>query len=215
MKITINGLAGAGKGTIAKKFAQESKIQYVDIGLIFRLGAYATSKKGLCLSDLSDLIKRNEISYIWTGEKALVYWGNKDITSFLLVQEITKETSVLSAITDSHNTLTAIANNILQLMGDVICDGRNAGTTILPFADYKFYATASVEVRAKRRLLQIIEQGLSDTYENVLKEIIERDRRDQERAIHPIVIPEHAIILHTDILSIQEAVAIIWNAIRK
>jgi cytidylate kinase len=88
----------------------------------------------------------------------------------------------------------------------VVCDGRNAGTTVLPDADFKFYVTARLEERARRRHLDILRRGGTDSYEEVLESIKERDGRDSKREAHPLVIPEGATIFETDTRSVEESV---------
>lgn len=214
MKITINGPAAAGKGTIARAFAQDTGIQYVDLGLVFRVGAFALITKRIkYLTDLTNLIQDGIVSYTWEEGKAKVYWAKEDITILLLQQSIAEYTSQLSADLENNLVLTTLANHFLATHHDVICDGRNAGTSILGTADYKFHATAATQTRALRRLHDIIQHGENSSFAEVLNDIIIRDQRDKEREINPLVIPQGAIILQTDSLSLQQSVQLMRKTI--
>ncbi len=215
MKIAICGPAASGKGTIARRFAAEAKIGYVDLGLLFRLGAFVLETGEITSpKQFSELVLSGTVIYSWMAGAATLLLRNTDITTFLLSQEIAQATSVLASDADAQSELTMAANLVLNGFGDVICDGRNAGTTILPNADHKFFAVASLEERSRRRYLDILRGGGTSSYEEVLLNIEERDRRDSERAIHPLIIPAGAIILETETLSVEESILLMWKKIR-
>lgn len=151
MKVAISGPAASGKGTIARRFATETGIGYVDLGLLFRFGAFALDTgKIKRLRELPNLFQNRSVEYIWAEGKAVIMWQGESITAFLLSQKIAHQTSVLASDDDQQQILTEIANNVIQTFKDVVCDGRNAGTTILPNADYKFFITARLEERVRR-----------------------------------------------------------------
>lgn len=168
MRISICGPAAAGKGTIARAFAVEAGIDYVDLGLLFRLGAFAlATKKVVRLEELPVLVKSGTVSYAWTNGKAVIFWQGEDVTDRLVSQEIAHQTSVLASDPGHQEALTEIANCVLGIRPDVVCDGRNASSTILPDADHKFFITARLEERARRRHLDILQRGgspLTKTY---------------------------------------------------
>lgn len=154
------------------------------------------------------------MAYIWTGNKATIIWGGEDITNLLLTQEVAHKTSVLASDELQQEKLTKIANRVLAAFEDVVCDGRNAGTTILPDADYKFFVTASLEERARRRYLDLLRLGENVSYEDVLGQVRERDRRDAERSSNPLIVPSGAIVLETDASSVDESVRFILEVIK-
>lgn len=214
MKIAICGPAASGKGTIARKLATETGVGYVDLGLIFRLGAFALeTKRAENLVELLQLVRSGSVVYIWTEGRTLINWQKEDITNLLLSHEIAHKTSVLSALPSAQAELTDIANAVLARFTEVVCDGRNAGTTILSDADYKFFVTASLEERARRRHLDFLRLGESASYEKVLRGVRERDQRDAERSSNPFVVPNGAILLETDTRSVEESVRFILEVV--
>jgi cytidylate kinase len=216
MKIAITGPAASGKGTIARGFASEAKIGYVDLGLIFRLGAFGLSSgKIASLEELPDLIKNGVVVYAWTEGKATVLWQGEDVTVQLLSQDIAYQTSVLASDPEQQEMLTRVANLVLGMFGDVVCDGRNAGITILPDADYKFFVTARLEERARRRHADILRRGEETTYEDILREVEERDKRDAERIANPLIVPDKAVVLETDNQTVEESIRFLWETITK
>lgn len=214
MKIAICGPAAAGKGTIARRFAVEAGIGYVDLGLIFRLGAFALATGRIThLEELPSLIMSGNVVHIWTEGVAAIHWQGEDLTVHLLSQEIAHQTSVLASDRGRQEALIEIANCVLRSCADVVCDGRNAGSTILPDADHKFFVTARLEERARRRHMDILRRGGSVTYEEVLREVEERDKRDAERIAYPLIIPDGAVILETDTRSVEESIRFMWDRI--
>ncbi len=216
MKIAICGPAASGKGTISRKFAMEAGIGYVDLGLIFRFGAFAlTTGEITSIDQLSNLVRSSEAIYSWNKGSAVIVLRNVDVTALVLSQEVAQATSVLASDASAQRELTVAANLVVESFDDVVCDGRNAGITILQDADYKFFITASLEERARRRHLDVLRRGGIASYEEVLRSVKERDKRDSERAAHPLIIPAGAIVLETDTRSVEESILFIWETIEK
>lgn len=194
--------------------AVETSIGYVDLGFVFRLGAFAIETKRVAsLGELLDLVRISTVVYRWYDGKASIIWSEEDITNLLLAQSVAHQTSVLAANELRQEELTEIANLVLTQFEDVVCDGRNAGTSILPNADYKFFVTASLEERARRRHSDLLRLGENVSYEEVLKQVHERDRRDTERSSNPLIVPVEAIVLETDARSVEESVRFILETI--
>lgn len=216
MKIAITGPAASGKGTIARKLAAEANIGYVDLGLIFRLGAFGLSSGKITrLEELPEAVKNGIVVYAWKEGKAKILWQEEDVTVQLLGQDIAHQTSVLAADTGQQQVLTDTANLVIDTFTDVVCDGRNAGTTILPNADHKFFVTARLEERARRRHADALGRGEILAYEDVLQYLEERDKRDTERVTNPLVVPEGAVTLETDNQTVEESVRFMWEIITK
>ena len=216
MKIAICGPAASGKGTIARRVAIEARIVHVDLGLIFRCGAFAIkTKRVISLNELFELFQGGTVDYVWAEDKARIRWSRKDVTPLLLTQEIAQYTYVLASVETQQAELTKIANVVLATMKDVVCDGRNAGMTILPDADYKFFVTASLTERARRRHLDLLRRGEDAPYAAVLSQIQERDRRDTERTSNPLIVPKGAVVLETDNQSIEDSVRFILDVVSR
>lgn len=216
MKITICGPAASGKGTIARRFATQAGIGYVDLGLLFRSGAFALGAGEVrSVEHLLDLARSDQLLYLWKNDNASIILRDGDITQLLLTQKVAEATSILSSDASTQHVLTLLANLILEKFEDVVCDGRNAGITIIPNADYKFFVTASLKERARRRWRDIQRLGSTDSYESVLRSIAERDKRDTERSTHPLIIPAGATVLETDSRTVEESIAFMHEAIRK
>jgi cytidylate kinase len=214
MKIAICGPAASGKGTIARRLAAELLIGYVDVGLIFRLGAFSVDVKGVKdLVTLLDLVRDGSVAYRWIEGQASIVWQGADITSALCSQRIAHVTSVLAADALQQAELIRVANHILADFRDVVCDGRNAGTSILRGADYMFFVVAQMEERARRRYLDLVRAGDATSYHEVFMCLRERDQRDMNRLCNPFVAPSEAIMLETDTRSIEESVQFIREKI--
>ena len=200
----------------SRDVAAEAKIGYVDLGLLFRFGAFALETGAVkSPGQLIDLVQSGEAIYSWLNDTASVVLRGVDVTPSLLTQKVAQATSALSSDASAQSELTALTNLVLEKFGDLVCDGRNAGISILPNADYKFFVTARLEERARRRHLDILRLEGTDSYEEVLRSIVERDKRDAERAAHPLVIPAGATVLKTDTLSVEDSILLMWQVIRK
>ncbi len=215
MNITICGPAASGKGTIARLLAKRINIIYVDIGLIFRFGAHVLhTKLADSGEDLLSIIKTGEARYCWNGENPSIVLHGVDITSQLLSQEVAKITSMLASDSSMQTYLIAAANCTLDGLSDVVCDGRNAGISILSDAAHKFFLTASLEERARRRYADVQRQGSISTYQEVFSNIAERDDRDAKRSINPTAIPSGALVIETDVLGLEGSLDLMLSKIK-
>ncbi len=197
--ITICGLAGSGKGTIAKAFARKHGWKYIDIGLMFRAITYTSDT---C----------NEFSYLWKeGESKIIYHdigGDRDVTDILRTEKMGLRTARMTI--GGFGVMVEMIEKILKKEDtDLICDGRNAGIELFPKAEFKFCASATVEERARRRQKDLQRIGCLTTYENVLNEIKKRDWIDTNREKGKAKVPEGVVIIDTEQTSVEEAVQII------
>lgn len=190
--VTICGLAASGKGTVAKGFAKLSGFKYYDLGLLFRFGAYLVSK-GL-VSDLSEVKEGERFKYIWNGKESKIVFNGNDIMKALLSPEIAMKTAELASTDEGFKALSRLAESVIPKDEDIVCDGRSAGITIFPNADFKFFTHASLPVRVMRRYEDMIKAGYNTTLEQVEKEIIARDVLDMKRRIIPM---ENIVVLET------------------
>jgi len=209
----IDGPAGAGKSTLARKVANLLRMRYLDTGALYR---------ALAFSLYSSQVSPEE----GTGMEAAIAGISVEILENGLLlngKEVGKEirSPLVDSIVSSYAALPSVRKRLLSIQreqgkhGSLVADGRDMGTVVFPDADVKIFLTASDEVRAKRRLLELRERGEDVTYEEVLQTIRERDRVDSERSTAPLRKAEGAIEVNTDALSIEEAVATLASIISK
>ena len=208
--IAIDGPAGAGKSTIAKRLAKELGYYYVDTGAIYRTVAYFLDLLGVSPKDV-DGVERYideltiEIEYDEEGKQHMLMNG-MDVTGEIRTQDISQKASLVSAHAVVREVLLDMQRDIAKAH-NVIMDGRDIGTVVLPKADVKIFLTATPEVRAKRRTDELLAKGQEAVYEVVLKEIQQRDYQDTHREIAPLKMAKDSIKLDTSELDIEGVVA--------
>ena len=222
--IAIDGPSGAGKSTMAKRIAKELGYIYVDTGAIYRtLGLFALSG-GVSPSDaegVKALLPRTVICMNY-GDDGLQHMylggepkqGGKDVTAAIRTQEVSDAASKISAIPQVRDFLLEMQRDMAE-NHDVVMDGRDIGTVVLPGADVKIFLTATPEDRARRRYLELLERGSGEAYENVLREVMERDARDSGRAAAPLKQAEDAVLVDTSGKSLEESFQALLKIIRE
>ena len=198
--VAIDGPAGAGKSTIAKLVAKEKGYIYVDTGAMYRGLAIHFLDKGIQPQETEKVIeacKDAEVTIAYEDAVQHVYLNGKDISSRLRNEEVGNMASVTSAIPEVRKKLLELQQNLAKTQ-NVIMDGRDIGTCVLPHADVKVYLTASVETRAKRRYQELQEKGEDCNLEEIAHDIEERDRRDMTREIAPLKQAEDAVLVDRD-----------------
>ena len=216
--IAIDGPAGAGKSTIAKKLAAELGYHYVDTGAIYRTVAYFMDLLGVSPKDV-DGVERYideltvEIEYDEDGKQHMIMNG-MDVTDDIRTQDISQKASLVSAHAVVREVLLDMQRDMAKNY-DVIMDGRDIGTVVLPKASVKIFLTASPEVRAKRRCDELIAKGQKAKYETILKEIKQRDYQDTHREIAPLKLARDSIKVDTSELDIDQVVEHIRNIVRE
>ena len=206
--VAIDGPAGAGKSTIAKLVAKEKGYIYVDTGAMYRGLAIHFLDKGIQPQETEKVIeacKDAEVTIAYEDAVQHVYLNGKDISSRLRNEEVGNMASVTSAIPEVRKKLLELQQNLAKTQ-DVIMDGRDIGTCVLPGADVKIYLTASVETRAKRRYDELKEKGEDCNLEEIAHDIEERDHRDMTREIAPLKQAEDAVLVDSSDMSIDEVV---------
>ena len=218
-KIALDGPSGAGKSSLAKKIAKELGIVYVDTGAMYRtIGLYVT-RRGVSPSDekkVVALLPEIKLSVRFADGEQHILLGDEDVGGLIRTPEISMAASHVSAIPAVRAFLLDTQRNLAKTTS-VIMDGRDIGTVIFPDAEVKIFLTASAEARARRRTLELAEKGLNTPYEEVLRDIITRDKNDREREIAPAVAAADAIILDNSELdlegTVREAIRIIRSRI--
>lgn len=206
--IAIDGPAGAGKSTIAKRVAKELGFVYVDTGAMYRALAVYFLKQGLSSEDteqISKVCKDAKVTIAYEDGVQQVYLNGENVTSLLRTEEVGNMASVSSAIGEVRAQLLEL-QRVMARENDVVMDGRDIGTNILPNADVKVYLTASVRERAKRRYLELTQKGVACDIEEIAKDIEERDYRDSHRAIAPLKQAEDAVYIDSSEMTIDEVV---------
>jgi cytidylate kinase len=213
IQIAIDGPAGSGKSTVAKKIAQALKITYLDTGAMYRAVTWFALRKGISPEDgetLSRLVDEMELEI--TPERIAIQ--GEDISEAIRAPEISKNVSAVSMHAGVRSRLVAMQQEIAGEQS-VVMDGRDIGTKVLPNAEYKFFLVASVEERAKRRTLELLSKGIEADEKKIAEDIARRDKLDSERAVSPLKQAEDAVKLDTTTLSIDEVVNEILRRINK
>lgn len=214
--VAIDGPAGAGKSTIAKLVAKEKGYIYVDTGAMYRGLAIHFLDKGIQPQETEKVIeacKDAEVTIAYEDAVQHVYLNGKDISSRLRNEEVGNMASVTSAIPEVRKKLLELQQNLAKTQ-NVIMDGRDIGTCVLPHADVKVYLTASVETRAKRRYQELQEKGEDCNLEEIAHDIEERDHRDMTREIAPLKQAEDAVLVDSSDMTIDEVVKTIVELCR-
>ena len=208
--IAIDGPAGAGKSTIAKALAKELGYYYVDTGAIYRTVAYFLDLLGISPKDV-DGVERYideltvEIEYDEEGTQHMLMNG-MDVTDDIRTQDISQKASLVSAHAVVRDMLLDMQRDVAR-KHNVIMDGRDIGTVVLPKANVKIFLTASAQVRAQRRCDQLIAKGQTANFDQVLKEIEQRDYQDTHRPIAPLKMARDSVKLDTSNLDIDGVIA--------
>ena len=209
--VAIDGPAGAGKSTIAKLVAKEKGYIYVDTGAMYRGLAIHFLDQGIKAEETDKIIeacKEARVTIKYEGGMQQVYLNGNNITSRLRDEEVGNMASKSSPIPQVREKLLELQQSLAREQ-DVIMDGRDIGTCILPDADVKVYLTASVETRAKRRFDELMEKGITCDLEEIAKDIAERDERDMTRKTAPLKQAEDATLIDSSHMTIEEVVAAI------
>ena len=216
--IAIDGPAGAGKSTIARRLADQLGYQYVDTGAIYRTVAYFMDLWGVSPRDVDGVNRYIDeltvsIEYDENGKQHMIMNG-MDVTDDIRTQDISQKASLVSAHAVVREVLLDMQRDIAKEY-NVIMDGRDIGTVVLPKATVKIFLTASPEVRAKRRYDELIAKGQKAKLETILKEIQQRDYQDTHREIAPLKLARDSIKVDTSDMDIDQVVAHIRDIVGK
>lgn len=218
INIAIDGPGCAGKSTVARAVAKQLGFIYVDTGAIYRaIGLkFVRTGKSFTNENIISVLPGTELSLTHIdGEQHIIIDG-EDVSSLIRTQEISSAASKVSAVPEVRAFLLDLQRDIAR-KNNVIMDGRDVGTVILPNAEVKIFLTANVEVRARRRHRELMAKGLEtpDTFERVLKEVAERDKADSERATAPLKPAEDAVLVDTSDMDFEQSVQTVINIIRR
>lgn len=208
VNIAIDGPAGAGKSTIAREIAGRLQYIYIDTGAMYRALALACIRKSVDAMDeaaVSGICREVSVTIKYIGGEQRVFLNQEDVSSFIRSEQVSRMTSAISVYKEVRGKLLSLQRE-LAAKENVIMDGRDIGTTVLPDADVKIYLTASPAIRAKRRFEQLEDKSKLVSLEEIEREISERDYRDMHREIAPLRQAEDALLVDTSGYSVNEVV---------
>ena len=218
ISVAIDGPAGAGKSTIARRLARELGYRYVDTGAIYRTVAYFMDLWGVSPKDVDGVTRYIDeltvgIEYDEDGVQHMIMNG-MDVTEDIRSQDISQKASLISAHAVVREMLLDMQREVARRF-NVIMDGRDIGTVVLPKATVKIFLTASAEVRAKRRTDELLAKGQKADYDTELKEIRQRDYQDTHREIAPLKMARDSVKVDTSDMNLEQAVEAIRDIIMK
>lgn len=209
VNVTIDGPAGAGKSTVAREAGRELGLKYLDTGAMYRALTWKALRLGLDFQvpgGIEGLARETGIRIDrGPGNSTLTFLDGEDVSREIRLPEVNEKVSLVAAIPGVRKVMVAQQQRIAA-GGGYILDGRDTGTKVLPGADYKFFITASLEERARRRYQELLEKGCQVTLEQIEKDISRRDQMDSQREDSPLAIAPGAIIIDTTDLTVEEVV---------
>lgn len=217
INIAIDGPAGAGKSTIAKAVAKRLGIIYLDTGAMYRSVAYFMLRRGIPVTDeerVAEALGELVMDIRYEDGAQQIYVCGENVTAYLREPHMSKAASDVSALPVVRYKMVELQREFAKAH-DVVLDGRDIGTFVLPDANCKFFMTASPEERAKRRHLELVEKGSDCTFEEVLDDINKRDYNDSHRAVAPLKAAEDAVYVDTTHMSVEEVIERVTNIVRE
>lgn len=205
INIAIDGPAGAGKSTVAKAVSKKLNVVYLDTGAMYRAVAYTALEANISIFDEEEIkpLLKNLYMKILYGDVQQIIVNGKNVTLFIREHRISKAASDVSKLKAVRLKMVELQREIAKTT-DVVLDGRDIGSFVLPDAKYKFFITASPDVRAARRFAELKEKGSELTYNEILADIKDRDLNDSTRAFAPLIKTEDAVLIDTSNLTIDE-----------
>ena len=209
IRIAIDGPSGSGKSTLAKAVARELGIIYVDTGALYRTVGYYVYTKGVdphSEADVASVLPEINIELKYVDGAQRVILNGEDLGDKIRLPEMSRYASAVSAIPAVRAFLLEMQKSLAR-ENSVVMDGRDIGTVIIPDADIKIFLTATNECRAQRRTLELRSKGVDASYEEVLADMIERDKNDKNRDIAPAIPALDAIIFDNSVMTVEESLA--------
>jgi cytidylate kinase len=215
LQIAIDGPAGAGKSTIAKAVAARLGITYLDTGAMYRAVGLKALRQGISTQDeeaVGRLVEETFVEVQWSQGTQRVMLDGEDVTGQIRTAEVSRAASDVSRWLRVRQRMMRLQQQFAGTKPAVL-DGRDIGTHVLPHAQFKFFVTASVEVRARRRQLEIEQRGIVQPLEETIRDIAERDHQDSTRAASPLRVAEDAEVVDTSELTVDQAVDLILSRV--
>ncbi len=217
INIAIDGPAGAGKSSLSRKLAEELGYIYIDTGALYRATGLKFSRLGFTTElsgDIAEVLKTTSVDIKFVNGEQRVFLDNEDVSDLIRTPEASMMASAVSAKGEVRAFLLEM-QRALARNNNVVMDGRDIGTVVLPDADVKIFLTADVRERAKRRLLELQAKGAKDTFEEVLADMKQRDYNDSHRAIAPLKQAEDAVLADTTRLDLEGSLELLLKIARE
>ena len=217
INIAIDGPAGAGKSTLAKAIAKALKIHYLDTGAMYRAVAYAALKAGVNVKDepqVARLLDAADLKTVYVDEEQQMLLDGVNVMPFIRTPEISTAASDISALPCVRQKLVAMQREVAGQY-NLVLDGRDIGTYVLPNAPHKFYVTADAKERARRRHTELLSKGIEKSMDSVLDEMLQRDTNDSSRALAPLKKADDAVLIDTTNMDIDAAVDAVLSRLRQ
>ncbi|MBF1004468.1 MAG: (d)CMP kinase [Lachnospiraceae bacterium] len=215
-KIAIDGPAGAGKSTIAKQVARRENLIYIDTGAMYRAMSLLMLQNGIPLNDAEKIgqeCSRAQIDISYENGEQAVFLNGENVDAFLREERVGNAASAVSAVPRVRERLVQLQRELAE-SADVVMDGRDIGTVVLPDADLKIFLTASSRVRAERRYRELQEKGIEADLKTIQRDIEERDHRDMTRETSPLRQAEDAVVIDSSMMSVDEVIQNILDLIQ-
>ena len=215
--VAIDGPAGAGKSTIAKRLAKDLGFIYVDTGALYRAIGLHTLRKGVDIHDTEGvigLLPEITVDIQYVGAEQHVFLNGEDVNGLIRTESVSMAASAVSAIPEVRTFLLETQRRLAREYS-VVMDGRDIGTVILPDAECKIFLTASPEVRARRRYDELVAKGVKAVYEDVLADLKRRDWDDSHRETAPLKLAEDGIEVDTSGLELEQAIAMVKEVVMR
>lgn len=213
MIIAIDGPSGAGKSTVAKLLSKKLNFEYIDTGAMYRALAYKAIKYNIDISEaneneIKEMLKSTVVDY----QNNQIFLDDINVEGFIREEEVSIGASKISTLRSVREKLVELQRKISENK-NVILDGRDIGTKVFPNADYKFFITASEEIRAKRRFNELADKGKTVEYKSVLSDLKKRDKNDSTRKLSPLIKANDAVLVDTTLMNLDEVVDYIAGVI--
>ncbi len=213
INIAIDGPSGAGKSTLAKAIAKSLHIYYLDTGAMYRGVGYAALQAGVDVcnpGEVETFLNTIDIETIYKHDEQRVLVNGDNVMPYIRTPQVSKAASDISAHPCVRLKLVAMQREVAKQY-DVVLDGRDIGTFVLPDAKYKFFVTADVQERARRRQAELIKGGIASDYQKVLDDMRLRDKNDSSRSLAPLKKADDAILIDTTSLDVDAVVALVLS----
>ncbi len=214
--ITIDGPAGAGKSTVSRTLAKRLNLIYLDTGAMYRAVALKAKRENIPFSDgnaLFNMCEKINIHFKGDGENSAIFIDNEDVSTQIRMPEMDMLSSSVSAVPEVRKAMTALQRKIGE-KGGIVAEGRDMGTVVFPDADYKFFVTASPEIRAQRRYDERKARNEEIDINKVEADIKKRDEQDQSRKLAPLKPADDAIMIDTSTMGIERVMEVILSHIK-